>query len=164
MISILKDLPNVYRYTGIEQTWCPFFPLLLLITLLLAIERGVYFIRTSRKIYKTKIGENTVVDLKVRQIEYRLSQHLVWFLVIAVFSLFRIGITLFYGLYDFVRCYEITGEISFTTYYIGLKMMAADMIFIVITVFVSTLCFIAFHYWKKRMVYLYYTKLVTDGR
>lgn len=165
MTWMITRLPEVFRTTATVQRLFPFFPLLVLIIIGLAIERTIAFARISRRI-RTEPWE-LVGDEKHHVQIYQatcwldclLSRRLVWFVVIGLFCVFGIGMGVFYGLYDMMDGVRLVGELEFLVWTDGLMIFAAAEIFMTLELFLSLLLFLLFWMWKKKLICRYYLEL-----
>lgn len=165
MIAIIPRLPELFRATATEQLLFPFFPLLVLIIIGLAVERLIAFVRISRRITRGswELAGDKKHHIDVHQaacwLDCLLSRHLVWFAVIALFCVFRICAALSYGLYSGMDGLRLAGELELLLVADGLMMLAADGVFITLELFLSLLLFLLFWMWKKKLICRYYLEL-----
>lgn len=164
IIRFFREWIILYKTTGLERLLCPFFPLFLLITLGLLIERIVTYTKVGNKIKKglydpEPTAEKYGVNYKVKKLEYLLQRNTLWFIVIALISLSRIFIRFFYGIYSAMDFIGKARELMFYALTPGIAMMSADFVFISTTFFIACLCFVFLYYWKQKLIYYYYMSL-----
>lgn len=170
MTWMITRLPEVFKTTATEQLLFPFFPVLVLIIIGLAIERAIAFARISRRIRAApwELTGDEKHHVEVHQavcwVDCLLSRRLLWFPVIALFCIFRIGIGVFYGLYVMMDSSRLVGELALHDVADGLMMLAADWVFITLEFFLSLLFFLLFWMWKKKLLCHYYLELRRTGQ